>query len=140
MENFESNNLYEKSCGCIVLNEGKVLLVKHLKGHWGFPKGHMEKGETEIETAIREVKEETNIDVKINRNFKYEEQYITDELKLKKVTFFLAEKIGGELLKQEKEISEVKWVALEETLNLLTFDNSKKLFSQVLKDIKNINI
>jgi len=140
MENLESNNLYEKSYGCIVLNEGKVLLVKHLKGHWDFPKGHIEKNETEVETAIREVKEETNIDVKINENFRYEKKYITDDLKLKEVTFFLAQKVGGELLEQETEISEVKWVTFEEAFNLITFDNSKELLLKVLKDTKNINI
>ena len=54
----------EKSCGCIIIDKDRVLLVKHNAGHWDFPKGHMEDGETEIETAIREVKEETNLDVK----------------------------------------------------------------------------
>ena len=61
----------EKSCGCIVFNDGKVLLVRHNKGHWDFPKGHVEPGETEEQTAKREVKEETNIDVEINTNFRY---------------------------------------------------------------------
>ena len=56
---------FEKSCGCIVLNNEQVLLVKHNKGHWDFPKGHVEEGETEKQTALREVKEETNIDVQI---------------------------------------------------------------------------
>ena len=57
----ETNKEREKSCGCIIINKNKVLLIKQTKGHWGFPKGHVEKDETEIETAIREVKEETNI-------------------------------------------------------------------------------
>ena len=51
----------EKSCGCIIIDNGKVLLVKQTAGHWGFPKGHVETNETEIETAIRETKEETNL-------------------------------------------------------------------------------
>lgn len=34
---------YEKSCGCIIIKDGKVLLVKQQKGHWDFPKGHVEK-------------------------------------------------------------------------------------------------
>ena len=55
----ETNKEREKSCGCIIINKNKVLLIKQTKGHWGFPKGHVEKDETEIETAIREVKEET---------------------------------------------------------------------------------
>ena len=60
----ETNKEREKSCGCIIINKNKVLLIKQTKGHWGFPKGHVEKDETEIETAIREVKEETGLDIK----------------------------------------------------------------------------
>ena len=57
----------EKSCGAVIFNdEDKVLIVKHNAGHWDFPKGHMEAGETETQTAIREVKEETNIDVTLD--------------------------------------------------------------------------
>ena len=49
----------EKSCGAIIFNDGKVLVVKQTSGFYGFPKGHVEIGETEKETAIRETKEET---------------------------------------------------------------------------------
>ena len=47
----ETNKEREKSCGCIIINKNKVLLIKQTKGHWGFPKGHIEKDETEIETG-----------------------------------------------------------------------------------------
>ena len=64
----------EKSCGAIVYkienNELKFLLVHQNNGHYSFPKGHVEENETEIETAIREIKEETNLDVKIDTNFR----------------------------------------------------------------------
>ena len=56
---------FEKSCGAIVLDENKVLVVTHQAGHTDFPKGHMEGNEIEEETAIREVKEETNIDIEL---------------------------------------------------------------------------
>ena len=39
----ETNKEREKSCGCIIINKNKVLLIKQTKGHWGFPKGHIEK-------------------------------------------------------------------------------------------------
>ena len=55
---------HEKSCGCIIIEDKKVLLIKQTNGVWGFPKGHVEENETELQTAEREVKEETNIDVK----------------------------------------------------------------------------
>ena len=57
----------EKSCGCIIIKDNKVLLVyEKRRNFWGFPKGHMEDGENEIETALREVKEEVGLDVEIN--------------------------------------------------------------------------
>ena len=60
--------LHEKSCGAIVYRKYhgnlEILLIKHVNsGHWSFPKGHVEAGETEVETALREIKEETGIDV-----------------------------------------------------------------------------
>lgn len=70
----------EKSCGCIIIEDGiKVLLVKQTKGHWIFPKGHVEADETEMETAIREVKEETNVDVEVEGNKRYTMRYVTDK-------------------------------------------------------------
>ena len=57
----------EKSCGCIVLDKRTVLLIKHNSGHWDFPKGHVEGEESEVETAIREVKEETGLDIEAVR-------------------------------------------------------------------------
>ncbi len=55
---------YEKSCGTIIFNQDNlVLLIADLDGNWGFPKGHVKEGESEEETALRETKEETNLDV-----------------------------------------------------------------------------
>ena len=51
----------EKSCGAVIMRNinGKyyTLLIKHMHGHWGFPKGHEEEGEDEAAAALREVKE-----------------------------------------------------------------------------------
>ena len=62
---------YEKSCGAIIIKEGKVLLLQEVEGHWSFPKGHVENNETEIETVVREVKEETNLDIIIDESKRY---------------------------------------------------------------------
>ena len=43
----------EKSCGIVVFDHDKVLVVRMLDGHYGFPKGHVEENETEEETAIK---------------------------------------------------------------------------------------
>lgn len=127
---------FEKSCGCIIIDEGKVLLVKQVEGHWGFPKGHVEENETEVQTAIREVKEETNIDVEVNQNYRYEENYITDRGNNKTVIYFLAKKISNDIINQECEVEEVKWFTVDEALKTITYDNSRELLKKALLDIK----
>lgn len=83
----------EKSAGAVIINDKKVLLLHYSSGHWDFPKGHIEKGETELETAKREVKEETGLDIKdfeiisISDDLRYIEtdgkQYVTIGIKAK---------------------------------------------------------
>ncbi len=125
----------EKSCGCIIIENDKVLLIQQVKGHWGFPKGHMEKGETEQQTAIREVKEETNINVKIISDKKYTMEYITNKGKQKNVILFLAKKIGGEEKYQEDEVKAMEWLSFDEAIKTITHDNTRELFKDVLKDL-----
>ena len=115
-----------KSCGCIVIENNKVLLVQQKKGNWGLPKGRVEKNETERETAIREVKEETNIDVVIeDENKKYIDTYYAKKNQFKEVVFFLAKKVRGEMKPQENEIKNVEWVDLSEAINRITMKSTK---------------
>lgn len=126
---------YEKSCGAIVIEDGKVLLVKHNAGHWDFPKGHVEEGETEFETAIREVKEETNIDIKIEKENRYISEYSPKEDVMKTVIYFLGEKIGGEDKPQIEEVSDVEWVDVNKAVERITHQRSKDIMMQVIKDM-----
>lgn len=129
----------EKSCGCIIIENEKVLLVKQTKGNWGFPKGHIEENETEIETAIREVKEETNIDVEIENKKRYVVKYLTERGNMKEVVYFLAKNIGGKIQAQESEINEIKWISLKDAIETITYDNTKTLFQEILNERKLIN-
>lgn len=124
---------FEKSCGCIVLNEKKeILLVHSVQEHWEMPKGHMEPGETEVETAIREVKEETNIDVFIlDENKKYVETYSPYEGTRKKVVYFLARNKNNMVQPQLEEITEIKWLSLEKAIPMISYESSKKIIKQV---------
>lgn len=126
----------EKSCGGIIIENEKVLLIQQNDGFWGFPKGHVEKEETEEETAKREIKEETNLDVEIDIKSRYRIEYITDKGRNKEVVYFIAKKIGGEIKKQEEEIQKIKWVNFQEAMELLSFDNTKQLFKKILEDRK----
>lgn len=126
---------YDRSYGCVIIENNKILLIKHQKGHWGFPKGHMEKDETPMQTAIREVKEETNIDVEILSKKEYTEIYTTQEGVNRKVVFFIAKKIGGKLKPQESEVEIVKWFNFEEAMQTLTYEEAKQTLKEVIKDL-----
>ena len=125
----------EKCCGCIIVENNKVLLVQESEGHWGLPKGHVEENETEEETAKREVKEETNLDVKIDLSKKFELNYIIDDEIDKTVYFFPAKVIGGEIKRQESEINEIKWVSIDEATSVISYDNAKEMLGNALKEL-----
>ncbi len=125
----------EKSCGTIIIDSNKrVLLVKQKLGWVGFPKGHMEQGETEIETARRETKEETNLDVIVDEKKRYTISYITSTQIDKEVVYFRAKPISYSLLPQEAEIAEIMWVDIDEAKQYLSFANLKQLWQNALDD------
>ena len=127
----------EKSCGVVLLNSNKVLLLQHpdttTSGHWDFPKGHVEKGEDEVQTALRELKEETGIDdVKIIDDFNHLISYNflrEEDTILKEVVFFLG------ITNQEKvsissEHQNFAWLQYESAYERLTYDNAKKTLKE----------
>jgi len=126
----------EKSCGCIIIKDSKVLLVyEKNKNFCGFPKGHMENGENEIETAIREVKEEVGLDIEIDIKKRYTLNYIIRDEIDKTTVLYVARPKNEEIIMQESEIENVKWCNFDEALNTLTFDNWKEMFRKVIEDI-----
>ena len=127
----------EKSCGCIIINDkNEVLLIHHNAGHWDFPKGHVEYGETEMETAIREVKEETNIDVKVNEEYRYSTKYSPKEGTIKEVIYFLARNLSDNKQAQLEEVSEVKWFTMKDAIDKITYDTSRDILIQLKKDLE----
>ncbi|MDA2933782.1 NUDIX domain-containing protein [Acidobacteria bacterium AH-259-D05] len=130
MKNSEVN--FEKSCGAIIFRKEngvlKFLLVKEKSGgHWGFPKGHIDEGETEQEAAGREIYEETGLRVKFLDGFRSTVQYSPKENTVKDVVFFLANSPNKSVNCGTAEIEDYDWLGLAEALESLTFDNSKVL-------------
>lgn len=126
---------YEKSCGAVIFNDDKVLVIQQLKGHWGFPKGHVEKGETEVQTAIREIKEETNLDVEIDETRRFVERYSPAEGVEKEVVYFTAKMIGGEIKVQEEEVKATEWLLPDDAMERLTYEKSKNILRQVMQKL-----
>ncbi len=128
----------EISCGTITFYKDKILLIKQNKGYVGFPKGHMEDGETEEETAVRETKEETNIDVKVYKDKKYYINYVINGKINKDVIFFLAEPISFEIKKQDSEVEKTMWVDKSLVFEYLSYDDTKEIFLEALYDIEHL--
>ncbi len=106
--------IYEKSCGGIlyrVRQDGVIeylILYQHRSGTWSVPKGHIAAGETERETALREIREETGLNVALIDGFRKELSYTVSAKASKNVVIFLAE-ATGELSLGENEISDAIW-------------------------------
>lgn len=124
----------EKSCGAIVyrLENGKrkYLLLRSDDGYCGFPKGHVEKDETEEQTARRETEEETGIvDLEFEPLFREMISYFfTKEHRkiYKEVVYFLA-KTGTEEAKVSDEHVGFEWLEYDKALEKLSFENAKEL-------------
>ena len=126
---------YEKSCVGIVYRKfhgnTEILLIKHIKsGYWSFPKGHVENSETEEETAKREIKEETGIDVYIDSGFRETVTYSPRKDAKKEVVYFVARAKNYDYTPQLEEISEIRWVGIGQAHNLLVYDNDKLIVNK----------
>ena len=127
----------ETSVGCIIFKDDKVLLIfQNNTNFWGFPKGHMEKGETELETAKREVKEEIGLDVDINPKYRYVLHDVVRNEIDKTTILYLAKPTSNEIVKQDSEIKEVKWLDFNDAIDLLTYEDSKELLKKAISDLK----
>ena len=133
---------HEKSCGALVLRRGAdgidyILMIRHRRGgHRSFPKGHMEAGETEIMTAIREVYEETAVNVRIRSDFRATVHYMPMPGVKKEVVYFLTRTEQEEIKPREGEIAEVEWVPLQKAEASLTHENDKTVLRAAMKRIE----
>ena len=131
----------EESFGIIPLrrvSDGwEVFLIQHTRSrYWGFPKGHGEEGESPEEAAIRELKEETNLDVvRYLQQTPLEEQYsfrVDGRQVFKKVFYYVAE-VAGEVILQKDEVQNGMWVSFTEGLEKVTHVEGKTILAQVGK-------
>ena len=124
---------YEKSCGAILWrnNNGtrEYLLILNRKGnafgHWGFPKGHVEGKETETQTAIREIFEETGLEVtSFAEGFRVVSRYSPAPGIEKDVVYFLAEITDTNIVLQQSEVAEYKWLDYDAAKKQLSYDTT----------------
>jgi bis(5'-nucleosidyl)-tetraphosphatase len=133
---------FEKSCGAVIYmenaNKYEFLIISHRNdGHWGFPKGHVEKNETEKETALREVFEETGLHVDLHKDFRARAEYLINKDTMKEVIFFVGSIICNEVDIQLSEIREYKWANFQEAELLLSYESSKDVLKEAYNFIIN---
>lgn len=132
----------EKSCGAVVykiINNVPHYLLEYMSlGHISLPKGHVEKNETEEETALREIKEETNLDVVLDNTFRKVITYSPKEGIIKDVVFFVAKVINDVNPKDvhDFEVISSKFYPFNEAYDLLTYKSDKDILKSADEFIK----
>ncbi len=114
----------------------RYLLVQHKAGHWGFPKGHPVTGETPVETALRELAEETGItECRLLEKPAFIEHYISEKKSgrkvFKTVTFYLGYVQTDHVTLPPDEVQACCWGNAQRTRDRITYQESKTLFDEV---------
>ena len=135
---------YEKSCGAVIFRRAedgwKVLLIRHTKGrHISFPKGHVEPGETESQTAEREILEETGVRVRVDRRYRAENRYNIRPDTQKMVVIFAATTDQEAIVPQPEEIAEAFWLSIDEAEDRLTYERDRKIMRDALAHVEKVH-
>src|SRR3989442_90424 len=124
----------ERSAGAVLFNDigssRKYLLLKYPAGHWDFPKGNVEKGESEGQTVLREVNEETGLDeVKLIDGFRRKIEYFyrrENKSVHKEVVFLLAETKNDDV-KLSFEHQAYGWINVQDELDHVTCKHMRSI-------------
>jgi len=111
-----------------------VLAGRHSDATWVFPKGTPSEGESLQETALREVREETGLEVRVVRplgTIEYTFAAVGERVH-KSVHFFLMEAVGGDTARHDREYDEIRWVGAAEARTLLSFETYRDVLARAL--------
>ncbi|RKX86236.1 MAG: hypothetical protein DRP70_10475 [Spirochaetes bacterium] len=119
--------------GAVVIDlSRRYLLVLHAGGnHWDHPKGHAESGESPVETALREIREEAQIETEIIEGFRVETGWTLPGGRPKRVVYFLARRVGkAEKQGPEGEILDCLWLPYSEAREKITYESGKEVLDK----------
>jgi 8-oxo-dGTP diphosphatase len=124
--------VYKKQDGQIF-----VLLIQPLsrnfgpaEGHWSFPKGKVDTGESEDQSAVREVREEAGVSAKIVTDLKSVKFFRNYDQTLKFVHYYLMEYVSGDPADHDKEVAQAAWFDLDEAESKLKYPHDKEIFGK----------
>jgi 8-oxo-dGTP pyrophosphatase MutT (NUDIX family) len=124
----------EHSAGFIIFREGgrgREYLVMRDRRYWSFPKGHLEEGEDELAAARREVREEIGLaDVEVIPGFRRELRYPLPGSGIEKLSVYFPARAHAEPDPCGAEVTETRWVTLDDVLPLLGFDETREMLRE----------
>lgn len=131
------DSLFRKSCGVLPyrVNHGEreyLIVFEQFSQCWSLPKGHMEAGEEESDTARRELKEETGLSAKLNLAVRATIEYPVSAISRKQVVFFPGE-VFGEPRPRAGEIEHLRWVKADQLQEYLLPDTVKACMDIISK-------
>jgi bis(5'-nucleosidyl)-tetraphosphatase len=136
----------KKSAGAVIFNEtlGEryYLLLLYDAGHWDFPKGGIEQGESELDAVIREVREETGItDLKLIEGFRQtiSYQFKSTEGEINKTVVFYLGNTSTFKVTLSHEHRAYAWLKFEDALEQLTFDTARSVLKVAHRFLENLS-
>jgi len=127
---------HEYSCGAVVFTRAqdgiRYVIIQSLEGSYGFPKGHMEAGETEEETALREIREEVGLTPQLIPGFRVETQHLLPRKPdtMKHVLYFLAEYEDQAIRPQPEELLGASLMTFDEALAAFQYENNRRVLGE----------
>lgn len=134
----------ERSCGAVVFTSDgdgaiRYVIIRSHEGLYGFPKGHSERNETEEETALREIREETGLTPRLLPDFRRVDSYPLPKKPgvAKQVVYFIAEYSGQTPVPQESELSGLCLMPYEQAWNALQFASARRILADADRFLRN---
>ena len=118
---------------CMITDGQQVLVQDRKSEKWPgvtFPGGHVERGESIVSSVVREIKEETGLDVTLFDGFREISEYCPFGKIRKRVVFFLAQAFTDNVKIQEEEIDSYIWVDLQQARKMCSYDNDLRIIEK----------
>ena len=134
---------YEHSAGAVVFtivdDNIKYVIIRSRQGYFGFPKGHIERGEDEKTAALREVFEEVGLRVELLDGFRIEDEHPIPSKRnvMKNIVYFAAQYSEQDIKYQRKELSGARLMTFDEAMSSFQFEGSKRILTKANEFIIN---